>query len=487
MRFITDYKLENFILNTKWEDLPEEVRTRARVCLIDLMGALLVGSCSDQFTAGVELAKTIFGQGNIAIIGSEKRFSFMGAATAMGHSSNAYDIDDGHNIIRAHPGTSFIGGVLAAAYEKDISYKELLTTLVVSYETIIRMGQAIMDYYKFAHSSGTFGAVGIAAGVGRLYGFTKEQMNNVLSVAEFNAPLGPGIRSVEYPSMNKDGVPFGVMIGSLAVMETLCGFIGNKNLLEADEYRHYLDDLYENYEIMNLYFKPYTCCRWAHPAIDSCLEIMRKYNITHQDIKQVTIYTFKPATMLSKIIPKTADEAQYNIAYPVAAAIVTGDFGLNQITREAFNNPEIISLMSKLSFQVDPDIDKQFPQKRICRAKIITNNNEKYISSDCEPRGEAHENIGIKWISEKFKRITEPLITDNFKDYILDIMEKELDFSIVKLVDEINANLKSLEKAPCHLLGFENTNVEKTNWKKSAEFLVTRDSRNVYKNLKLRI
>lgn len=167
----------------------------------------------------------------------------MGAAAAMGHSSNAYDIDDGHNIIRAHPGTSFIGGILAAAYEKNISYKELLTTLVTAYETTIRMGQAIMDYYEFAHSSGSFGAVGTAAGLGRIYGFTKEQMNNVLSVAEFNAPLVPGIRSVEYPSMNKDGVPFGVMIGSLAVMETLCGFTGNKNLLEADEYKHYLDDL----------------------------------------------------------------------------------------------------------------------------------------------------------------------------------------------------------------------------------------------------
>ncbi len=45
-----------------------------------------------------------------------------------------------------------------------------------------------MYYYNFAHSSGTFGAVGVAAGVGRIYGFTKEQMNNVLSVAEFNAP-----------------------------------------------------------------------------------------------------------------------------------------------------------------------------------------------------------------------------------------------------------------------------------------------------------
>jgi 2-methylcitrate dehydratase PrpD len=438
MYFETDYMLENFILNTTWEDLPEEVQIRARVCFTDLISALLIGSLSEQFTTGKKLAKTIFGQGDIAVIGSKERFSFMGASAAMGHSSNAYDIDDGHNIIRAHPGTSFIGGILAAAYEKNISYKELLTTLVISYETTIRMGQAIMDYYDFAHSSGTFGAVGTAAGVGRIYGFTKEEMNNVLSVSEFNAPLVPGIRSVEYPSMNKDGVPFGVMIGTLAVMETMCGFTGNKNLLEADEYKHYLDDLNKNYEIMNLYFKPYTCCRWGHPAIDSCLEVMRNKEISHKDIKQVTIYTFKRATMLSKIIPKTADEAQYNIAYPVAAAIVTGDFGFRQITAEAFENPEILSMMNKLSFKVDPKLDEQFPQRRICRAEIVTNNGDKYISSECEPRGEANENIGIDWISQKFKRITEPVIQEEFQDYILGLLKGNLDISVRSIVDEIN-------------------------------------------------
>ena len=442
MIFKSDYKLENFILDTKWADLPEKVQTRARVCFIDLMGALLIGSLSEQFITGKRLGRAVYGNGNIAVIGSKERFSFMGAAAAMGHSSNAYDIDDGHNIIRAHPGTSFIGGILAAAYEKNISFKELLTTLVISYETTIRMGQAIMDYYNFAHSSGTFGAVGTAAGVGRIYGFTKEQMNNVLSVAEFNAPLIPGIRSVEYPSMNKDGVAFGVMIGTLAVMETLSDFTGNKNLLEADEYKHYLYDLSKNYEIMKLYFKPYTCCRWAHPAIDSCFEVIKNNSISYKEIKEVTIYTFNRATMLSKIIPKTADEAQYNIAYPVAAAIVTGDFGLKQITKEAFTNSEIISMMNKLNFKVDSIIDEQFPLRRICRAEIITNDNQYFISSECEPRGEAHENIGIDWIKEKFKRITEPVLTQDFQENILELMEKELNISVVKLVDEINNNIK---------------------------------------------
>lgn len=57
MHFKTDYKLENFILNTTWEELPEEVQIRARVCFIDLMGALLIGSLSQQFETGKKLAK----------------------------------------------------------------------------------------------------------------------------------------------------------------------------------------------------------------------------------------------------------------------------------------------------------------------------------------------------------------------------------------------------------------------------------------------
>lgn len=438
MKFKTDYKLEKFILDTKWDDFPDEVKIRSKVCFIDLMCALIIGSRSEQFLVGKKLAKAIYGDGDVAVVGSDKRFSFMGAAAAMGHSSNAYDIDDGHNIIRAHPGTSFIGGVLAAAYEKKINYREFLTTLVIAYETTIRMGLAIMDYYQYAHSSGTFGAVGTAAGVGRIYQFTKEQMNNVLSVAEFNAPLVPGIRSVEYPSMNKDGVPFGVMIGALAVMETQCGFTGNKNLLEADDYRESLNDLGSNYEIMNLYFKPYTCCRWAHPAIDSCLEVMRDNTISSDDIEKVIIHTFKRATMLSKKVPTSADEAQYNIAYPVAAAIVTGDFGFRQITEAFFQNASILSMMGKIGFEVDPKIDAQFPKKRIARATIITKDGKQFESSECEPRGEASENVGLEWISEKFKRITEPVITLEAQEIFLSLMVEDSQLSVYEMVDIFN-------------------------------------------------
>ena len=438
MVFTTDYKLERFILETKWDNLPGEVQNRLRGCFIDLMGALATGSRSKQFEVGIRTAKKVFPPGNIAVIGTTERFGFMGAATAMGHSSNAYDIDDGHNIIRAHPGTSFIGAILAAAYEHNITLKELLSTMYVAYETTIRMGVAIMDYYKFPHSSGTFGAVGVAAGAGRIYGFTKEQMNNVLSIAEFNAPLVPGIRSVEYPSMNKDGVPFGVMIGALAVTEAIHGFTGCKNLLESDEHKHYLDDLGIKHHVMDLYFKPYTCCRWAHPAIDACIGLMRENGISAGDIERVTIKTFQRATMLSKIVPKNTDEAQYNIAYPVAASLVYGDFGLGQAADDRLGDPAVVDMMKRLSFEKDDEIDAKFPQRRICRAVLTLKDGRTFTSADCEPRGEANENIDINWLADKFRRITAPVLTPEGQQNFLDAATGDIEKPVCDIVDDFN-------------------------------------------------
>ncbi len=440
MNFTTDYKLENFILDTKYDALPYAVKERLNVCLLDLLGALISGSQSKQFQAGLALAHRLGKRGDVAVIGSDEKFDFFGAASAMGHSSNAYDIDDGHNIIRAHPGTSFIGGLLAEAYDKDLSAADFLATLYVSYEVTIRMGAAIMDYYKYAHSSGTFGAVGVAVGVGRMRGYSREEMNNVISIAEFNAPLVPGIRSVEYPSMNKDGVPFGVMTGALALTAHECGFTGNKNLLEADEYRHYIDDLNEKHEVMALYFKPYPCCRWGHPAIDACLSLLNEHGIAHGDIESVTIETFYKATQLSKGIPNSADEAQYNIAYPVASAIVNNGFSIAQV--EQTDDEVVHEMMGRLEFVCDNDLDKQFPEKRLCRAVMKLNDGRTVKSDVHSPRGEASENIGYDWLADKFRRITSGIIGYAAQDEIIRTVH-DGEFTVKSLTDMVNRHILS--------------------------------------------
>ena len=56
MKFTTDLKLESFLLETQWEQLPEDVQQRLRGCMLDLLGALVAGSGSEQFQENTNTA-----------------------------------------------------------------------------------------------------------------------------------------------------------------------------------------------------------------------------------------------------------------------------------------------------------------------------------------------------------------------------------------------------------------------------------------------
>ena len=437
MEYITDYKLENYILDTKWEDFPEEVKDRAVVCAIDLMTALIIGSKGRQHAVGLKLAKQIYKDGDVPVVGSEERLSFIGATMAMSHASNSFDIDDGFNMVRGHPGTSFVGGVLAAAMEKNVSYREYLTTLVVTYETTIRWALAMQNFYNFLHSTGTYGSFGTAAGVGRLFGLDKNVLNNALSIADFHAPIVPVMRAVEYPSMNKDGVPFGTMMGAMSVLEAMDGYEGRTHFLEMPEYRYLLDSLGKEYNVMGLYFKPFTCCRWAHQPIVASIKLMRDHKFTARDIKSAKVHTFVAATKLSKIVPHTTDEAQYNIAYPVAAALVHGDLGYMQVREEALGDGRVLDMMKRLSFVVDPAMEAEFPAKRLAWVEIELEDGKVLRSDIFAAPGEASDNVDYKWIIEKFMRITGPLLSTERQKQILDIMSGSQDVPIRTIVDTI--------------------------------------------------
>lgn len=438
MDFKTDYRLEDYILDTTWESLPEAVRERARGCALDLIGALTLGSQGKQFRCGVSLAESFIAAGDIPIVGSEKTFNLLGGTIAMGHSANSFDIDDGHNMIKGHPGASFAAGLFTAAAKENISFKDFLTALVIGYDVAVRTGLAIQEDYGFLHSTGTYGAVATAAVMGRILGFTKEQMNNALSLADFHAPLTPVMRSVEYPSMCKDGVPFGSLTGAMAVLETLAGSTGKTYTLESGDERYLLDDLGRNYEIMNLYFKPYTCCRWAHQPIRAIIDIMGAESFGHEEVEKVLVHTFDSAARLSKKRPIDTEEAQYNIAWPVASAIVHGEVGYLQMCDAAVGNETVLSMMNRLSFVVDPELDCQFPEKRLAWVEIELKDGRVFKSKVYAADGEATDNIGNDWLAAKFRRITNPVMGESSQEIVDLVLNGDLSMPIRDVIAEVN-------------------------------------------------
>ena len=342
-------------------------------------------------------------------------------------------------MIKGHPGASFVGGVLSAALEKNCTYAEYLTTLAICYETAIRWALAEQKHYGFLHSTGTYGAFGTAAGIGRLRGLSREQLNNALSIADFHAPLTPVMRAVEYPSMNKDGVPFGSLVGTMAVIETEEGESGKTHLLELPEYREHLDSLGDRYYIRELYFKPFTCCRWAHQPNKACIDLMKANSISHDMIKHVTVHTFDSAAKLSKTVPHNTDEAQYNIAFPVAAAIVHGDVGFNQVKDESVNDPAVLAMMERLSFVVDPEMEKEFPEKRLAWVEIELNDGRVLRSKIYAAPGEHTDpELSFQWITDKFRRVTAPIISDEGQEAILKTLSVRSDMPMRDVIGLVN-------------------------------------------------
>lgn len=439
MKFITDYRLEKFILGTQWDELPLDVKERTLRCSIDLMSALVLGTQGKQYDAGIKVAKRIGAMGEIPILGKQDTFNLLGASIAFSHAANSFDIDDGYNMVKGHPGASFIGGVLAAALEKNCSYGEYLTTLFICYETTIRWGLVEQKHYGFLHSTGTYGAFGTAAGVGRLRGLSWEQLNNALSIADYHAPLTPVMRAVEYPSMNKDGVPFGSLVGTMAVVETEEGETGKTHLLEMSEYKKYLDSLGERFYIRELYFKPFTCCRWAHQPILACQQLMKQHSFTWEQVKHVTVNTFTSAAKLSKMIPHNTDEAQYNIAFPVAASLVHGDVGFEQIKDEAVKDQRVLSMMAKLEFKVDPKMDKEFPEKRLAWVDIELEDGIHHVSPVYAAPGEHTDpELNSGWIVKKFKRVTAPIISNEGQEKILQLLNTYNETAMRDIITTVN-------------------------------------------------
>ncbi len=435
-----DYRTERYVLQMTWEQLPAEVQARALVCSVDLMTALILGVHGEQFQNGKRLARHMQA-GELSIPGDTDRYGFLGAVTALAHASNSFDIDDGHNRIKGHPGTSFVGGVLAAGLERDISYREYLTTLVVAYDVAVRMGLALQDHYGFLHSTGAYGAVATAAGIGRIFGFDVEQMNTAISMAEFHAPMVPVMRAVEVPSMNKDGVPFGGMVGALAALDTLAGETAKTHLLELPQYAPLTDTLGSRYEILQLYFKPYTCCRWGHQPIAAVIEMMREHGVTDADVEAVTVHTFAAATRLSKIVPQDTDEAQYNIAYPVAAAIVHGDVGYRQVCNAALGDERVIRMMQRLRFEEDEQMEREFPEKRLAWVELMLKSGTRLVSRVYAADGEASDGVDMAWMEKKFRRVTSPFLDESAAQDVLTLLTTELDRPLRDVVAGVNRAL----------------------------------------------
>jgi len=101
-------------------------------------------------------------------------------------------------------------------------------------------------------------------------------------------------------------------------------------------------------------------------------------------------------------------------------------------------DPRVIEFMKKLHFVVDPDIEAQFPGKRLARVEINLNDDRTFTSETIAAPGEAGDRVDLDWISRKFNRLTKPLLTPEKQEDILEQLKTPSDRRMREIIASMN-------------------------------------------------
>ncbi|MEM8505936.1 MAG: hypothetical protein AAF716_22635 [Cyanobacteria bacterium P01_D01_bin.1] len=172
----------------------------------------------------------------------------------------------------------------------------------------------------------------------------------------------------------------------------------------------WIDSLGKEYEIVNLYFKPYAACRWAQPAVEAALQVIRAHKLSIENLADITIRTFREAAALDCGYPQTTEAAQYNLSFPLAMAILDGEVGPRQVLPPRMLAPDVREMMDKIQVAVNPQLQHKFPAETLAEAVITTTDGKTLESGITSARWEPPNIPSDDELVEKFHTLVDPVI-----------------------------------------------------------------------------
>ena len=405
-----------FALDTKWNDLPETAQHQSKRALLDNLGVLIAG--------GITPASRItnaFVEDQLAgnhpkdactVVPTGKKVSAVGAALANGIAANGLDMDDGYKASKGHPGAALLPVLLASAeMATGVGGRNFLAALVVGYELAIRAAMIRHASYTTYHSTGSWGAIGGAAAGGKLLGLDSGQLRHSLGIAEYFAPIAPMMKGIDVVAMTKDSIGWGAMVAMSSILLARKGFTGVNPIFEDGPGPGLAKGLTRDWLILDLYHKPNACCYWVQAPIAGTLALIKEHGLSPEQITQIRVHSFQEATRLSCAVPRDTEEAQYNLAYGVACAVLKGKVGPLEVTPPAIFDPQTLAFMKKIEAVEDPEIQKGFPAKRQARVEILATDGRVFDSGVVDPLwGDSADRPTDQDLIEKFQMVTRPVL-----------------------------------------------------------------------------
>jgi 2-methylcitrate dehydratase PrpD len=176
--------------------------------------------------------------------------------------------------------------------------------------------------------------------------------------------------------------------------------------------------------------------------------LVKEHGIDLDDIAQIHVVGFHETVRLGTRLPTTTEEAQFNVAWPVAAMLVDGEVGPAQTLEEHLGDPQILNLARKVTIEESEELNELCrlyelgdPRGRFAGIVRIRLNDGREYDSGMVESGEQHPPVG--WdeavMERKFRWLAQYVLEDDRVDTLLDMLWQ---FEEVSDVRELTAMLQ---------------------------------------------
>ncbi|MBI2988736.1 MAG: MmgE/PrpD family protein [Deltaproteobacteria bacterium] len=370
--------LAEFLSKLHYEQLPSDVITKAKECVLDQLGVQLVASRFEWSRIVYSTVKALGGNPECTIVNYGDKTSAPNAAFANGTFGHGCEFDDhGPNFGHGHPGCVVIPGAVAIGEKVHATGKDLITAIVAGYEVQGRISMCCSRSVLkrgFHNPWFIFGPVAAAA---KILNLGTDGLVQAFGIA---GSFAAGLRQYTKSGGETKRLHAGnaASRGILSVLLAQGGFSAPPDILEGETgFIKAFSDTYsfepltrgpsEELLILQTGFKLRPSCGGIHPITDTVLRMVEANKIEPEDIKQVTVHTnTNRIDQIGRIYePHNALGAQFSLPFSLGIALVKRKLNLDAYMDESlWKDPEVLGFARKVVMEVDPEANMPYVQHR---------------------------------------------------------------------------------------------------------------------------
>lgn len=372
-----------------------------RLYALDTLAVMLAGSIAPSSNSMLRTIAAACGKAEATIAGEGIMTSAWDAALVNGTYAHALELDDDHRIAVLHPGAVVIPAALAVAESERASGPVFLRSLLVGYEVMCRLGEVFKgsQFHHGMHPTALCGVFGAASAAAVAMDLDRDAFINALGIA--------GTQSFGLTEWSADGswikrfhpgraAQSGILAARLAregftgpatIFEGKSGFLRVFSFGEETEVECLTKNLGKEFHAYGTAIKPYPCCRFEHGALDLAIQAHRE-GLKPDMIESVQLRIYDTGLLTYHQVPKNAVDAQFNLPYGVAVALLHGNVRLRDFTDQAIRAPEVLALCRKVTVVEDSEYSAHYPAEYWVELTIrCADGSTRRFFSDC-PSGD---------------------------------------------------------------------------------------------------